>query len=68
MLLYSESNLAGWELLGTCLVFFAPSVKFFVYLDGYISKQLQPEQTDVSFNDQIEHSRCLSPTAVKFKA
>lgn len=32
----------GWELLAICLSFFPPSLKFYSYLEGYISRHLDP--------------------------
>ena len=32
----------GWELMGICLAFFPPSVKFHSYLEGYIYRHLDP--------------------------
>ncbi|KAK2154868.1 hypothetical protein LSH36_255g02019 [Paralvinella palmiformis] len=37
-----ESLMRGWELLGVCLAFFPPSVKFHSYLEGYIYRHLDP--------------------------
>lgn len=33
-----ESLVLGWELMAVCLTFFPPSVKFYPYLEGYISR------------------------------
>jgi len=35
-----ESIVQGWELLGICLAFFPPSVKFYSYLSGHIQKNI----------------------------
>lgn len=35
-----ESLMRGWELMGICLSFFPPSVRFYSYLEGYISRHL----------------------------
>ena len=42
----------GWELLGICLAFFPPSVKFHSYLEGYIYRHLDPsvDTPKVGFN------------------
>lgn len=37
-----ESLMLGWELLGICLAFFPPSLKFYSYLEGYIYRHLDP--------------------------
>lgn len=37
-----DSLLRGWELLGVCLAFFPPSIKFHSYLEGYIYRHLDP--------------------------
>ena len=42
LLCFSESLMRGWELLGVCLAFFPPSVKFHSYLEGYIYRHLDP--------------------------
>ncbi|KAK6190447.1 hypothetical protein SNE40_002312 [Patella caerulea] len=35
-----ESLQRGWELLGICLYFFPPTLRFYSYLDGFISRHL----------------------------
>ena len=32
----------GWELMGICLAFFPPSLKFYSYLEGFIYRHLDP--------------------------
>jgi len=38
---YRESLQKGWELMAICLNFFPPTVKFFSYLEGYISRHME---------------------------
>ena len=63
-LCYSESLMLGWELMGICLAFFPPSLKFYSYLEGFIYRHLDPnsdtEKVSDSRREPVAQKRSMS--------